>query len=54
MSTVYTPQEIIDFLVRPVAEVLEKEFGKIPNDKDVQLSTPRMPHFEPVVGSSVQ
>ena len=37
MGIVYTPQEIVDFMCASVAEVLEKEFGKMLWRDDVYI-----------------
>ena len=37
---VYTPQPIVDFIVRSVEEVLKAEFGKTLGDKDVHILDP--------------
>lgn len=37
---VYTPQPIVDFMVRSVEEILKKEFGKSLSDKDVHILDP--------------
>ncbi len=37
---VYTPQPIVDFMVRSVEEVLKAEFGRSLSDKDVQILDP--------------
>ena len=39
-SYVETPKEIIDFIENSIAEVLEKEFGKTLNSKDVVILDP--------------
>ena len=37
---VYTPQPIVDFMVRSVEDILQKEFGRSLNDKDVHILDP--------------
>ncbi len=37
---VYTPQPIVDFMVRSVDDILKKEFGKTLADKDVHILDP--------------
>ena len=37
---VYTPQPIVDFMVRSVAEILEREFGRSLADEGVQIIDP--------------
>ncbi len=37
---VYTPQPIVDFMVRSVEEILKQEFGKSFSDKDVHILDP--------------
>lgn len=37
---VYTPQPIVNFMVRSVEEILKKEFGKSLSDKDVHILDP--------------
>lgn len=37
---VYTPQEIVDFMVRSVEEILKKEFGKSLSDEGVHIIDP--------------
>jgi predicted helicase len=37
---VYTPQPIVDFMVRSVENILEKEFGRSLSDKDVHILDP--------------
>ena len=39
-GVVYTPSEIIDFIIRSVGDVLESEFGKGYGDKDVKILDP--------------
>jgi predicted helicase len=40
MGIVYTPQEIVNFMCASVAEVLEREFGKILSSPDVYIIDP--------------
>ncbi len=44
LGIVYTPQEIVDFMVASVDEVLKREFGK-------ELSTPGVKILDPCVGT---
>ena len=37
---VYTPQPIVDFMVRSVEDILKKEFGRSLSDKDVHILDP--------------
>ena len=37
---VYTPQPIVDFMVRSVEDILQKEFGRSLSDKDVHILDP--------------
>ena len=37
---VYTPQPIVDFMVRSVAEILEREFGRSLADEGVHIIDP--------------
>lgn len=37
---VYTPQEIVDFMVKSVEHILQKEFGKTLSDKNVHILDP--------------
>lgn len=40
MGIVYTPQPIVDFMVRSVDEILQQEFGKTLSDKGVHILDP--------------
>ncbi|HEY5331592.1 MAG TPA: type ISP restriction/modification enzyme [Acidobacteriaceae bacterium] len=40
MGIVYTPQPIVDFMVRSVEEILQQEFGKTLSDKGVHILDP--------------
>jgi predicted helicase len=40
MGIVYTPQEIVDFMVRSVNEILKKEFGSSLSDENVHILDP--------------
>jgi type I restriction-modification system DNA methylase subunit len=40
LGTVYTPQEIVDFMVASVDEVLKREFGKSMSEPGVQILDP--------------
>ncbi len=37
---VYTPQPVVDFMVKSVEDILQKEFGRSLNDKDVHILDP--------------
>jgi predicted helicase len=39
-GVVYTPQPVVDFMVRSVEETLKKEFGKSLSDKDIHILDP--------------
>lgn len=40
LGIVYTPQEIVDFMLASVEEILRKEFGREPGDKNVHIIDP--------------
>lgn len=40
LGIVYTPQEIVDFMVQSVEEILKKEFGKSLSDEEVHIIDP--------------
>lgn len=40
LGIVYTPVEVVDFIIHSIAHVLQKEFGQTPGSKDVHILDP--------------